>query len=363
MTKDGRFKKVVRRHAQENGQRYTEALSDLEGVEGRLAWRRWTNDGRSGALHEPIAERLLDHLRDHYGVDAVAATKVSHHNDHVFRVDRGDGDPWVARVFPTTRPRAGVEGDAAILRFLERQHYPAERLAVDDAASVFDDFSVLVTRFVTGGQLRTPLGPADTERFIIMGDLLGRLHALPLDEAVSRRGGASGEDPTREGSPRQDVLAALSFLDVADAQVATADREPFDQLRARVRSADDGHGLPQALVHGNLLHAPDHVIVSERGPVAIQWKASGRGPRLVDFAYLMWGTRNNAAWIDAAVRAYRQHTELTDDELDRLEGVMFVRPMYLACFGYGSGQQPGRGEGWWEHISATAAAVRDAYHR
>ena len=363
MTKDGSFKKVVRRHAQENGQRYTEALTDLEGVEGRLAWRRWTNDGRSGALHEPIAERLLAHLRDHYGIDAVAATKVSQHNDHVFRVDRGDGDPWVARVFPPARPRAGAEADAAILRFLERQHYPAERVAVDDAVSVFDGLSVLVTQFVTGGQLRTASGPADTERFLIMGDLLGRLHALPLDESVSRPGGASGEDPTREGSPRQDVLAALSFLDVVDTKVAAADREAFEQLRDRVCSADDGHGLPQALVHGNLLHAPDHVIVSEHGPVAIQWKASGRGPRLADFAYLMWGTRNNAAWIEAGVRAYRQHVELTDDELERLEGVMYVRPMYLACFGYGSVQQPGRGESWWEHIPATAAAVKDAYRR
>jgi hypothetical protein len=31
MTKDASFKKVVRRHAEETGQRYTEALTDLEG--------------------------------------------------------------------------------------------------------------------------------------------------------------------------------------------------------------------------------------------------------------------------------------------------------------------------------------------
>ena len=49
MTKDGSFKKVVRRHAQDTGQRYTEALTDLEGLEARL-------------FHEPIAARLLAHL-------------------------------------------------------------------------------------------------------------------------------------------------------------------------------------------------------------------------------------------------------------------------------------------------------------
>lgn len=360
MTKDGSFKRVVRRHAQDTGQRYTEALTDLEGIDARL-------------FHEPIAERLFAHLRDHYGIDAVGATKISRHNDHVFRIDRRDGDPWIARVFPPARPRAGVEGDAAILRFLERQDYPAERLATDDAVSAFDGSSVLVTQFVTGRLLPSPaVGAEGNEKFAIMGDLLGRLHALPFDESVSRPGGASGEDPSREGSPRQDLLAALAFLDAVDTKVAAATRERFDRLRDQVRSADDGQGLPEALLHGNLLHAPDHVIVSEQGPVAIQWKAAGRGPRLADFAYLMWGTWLDAGWIDAAVGAYRQHVELTEDELDRLDAVMYVRPLYLACFDWrrslASGRQPSSGDGWWdqpdpEYISAAAAATRAAYRR
>ncbi len=124
----------------------------------------------------------------------------------------------------------------------------------------------------------------------MMGDLLGRLHALPYDDSASRPGGASGEDPSREGAPRQDLLAALSFLDSVDTKVAAADRERFERLRDKVLSADDGHGLPEGLLHGNLLHAPDHAVLSEQGPVAINWKASGRGPRLADFAYLISGT-------------------------------------------------------------------------
>jgi Ser/Thr protein kinase RdoA (MazF antagonist) len=332
--------------------------SILEGLGARL-------------FHKPVAEHLLAHLRDHYGIDAITATKASRHNDHVFRIDRRDGDPWIARVFPPARPRAGVEGDAAILRFLERQDYPAERLAIDDAVSAFDGSSVLVTRFVPGGPLPVAVGHQGSEKFAIMGDLLGRLHALPFDESVSRPGGASGEDPRREGSPRQDLLAALSFLDAVDTKVAAADRERFDLLREQVRSADDGHDLPEALLHGNLLHAPDHVIVSEHGPVAIQWKAAGRGPRLADFAYLMWGTFLNADWIDAAVRAYRRHVELTDDELDRIEAVMYIRPLYLVCFGYrrdlDNGGPPRESEWWFgngvEYMSKAAAAIRAACRR
>jgi Ser/Thr protein kinase RdoA (MazF antagonist) len=355
MTRHGTFKKVVRRHARETGQRYTESLTDLQGLEARLQ-------------HEPAADRLSDHLRDRYGLDPVAVTKISQHNRHVFRVDRRQGDPWVARVFPPARSRAAVEGDAAILRFLERQGYPAERLAIDDAVSELDGACVLVTRFVAGAPL-----PDGSEKLGMMGDLLGRLHALVPDDSVSRPGGAGGDDPNRAGSPRQDLLAALSFLDAVDTKVAPAARERFEQLRERVLAADDGHDLPEALLHGNLLHDPDHALVTAHGPVAINWKSAGRGPRLADFAYLLWG----APWVQgdgigAATEAYRRHIELTGDELDRLEAMMSVRPLYLVCFDYRrsilNGQQPTGSERWWgladgEHIRATAAATRAALRR
>jgi Ser/Thr protein kinase RdoA (MazF antagonist) len=357
MTKDASFKKVVRRHAEESGQRYTEALTDLEGLGARMN-------------HVPAAERLLTHLRDRYDIDPVAATQLSVHKTYVFRIDRSDGPPWVARAFPPARPRAGVEGDAAILRFLEQQDYPAERLAVENAVSDFDGSAVLVTQFVNGAPL-----PDGAEKFAMMGDLLGRLHALPCDDSVSRPGGASGEDPSREGAPRQDLLAALAFLDAVDTKVPTEERERFERLRNKVRSADDGHDLPEALLHGNLLHAPDHAILSEHGPVAINWKASGRGPRLADFAYLIWGTglwnprRPNQEWIDAAVGAYHRHVDPTDEELDRLEAVMYIRTLYLTCFGYRRALTEGLKFREWgfirppEYFSSTAAATRSAFGR
>lgn len=357
MTKDARFKQIVRRHAADTGQRYTQALADLEGLGARMD-------------HVPVAERLLAHLQKRYGIDPVAATRLSVHKTYVFRIDRSDGDPWVARAFPPARPRSGVEGDAAILRFLGRQGYPSERLAVDDAVSDFDGGAVLVTRFVDGGRL--PDGP---EKLAMMGDLLGRLHALPYDDSAGRPGGASGEDPGHEGAPRQDLSAALAFLDAVDTKVPAAERERFEWLRDKVRTADDGHGLPEALLHGNLLHAPDHTLLGDGGPVAINWKASGRGPRLADLAYLIWGTgswrprRPDQERIAAATDAYRRHVEPTDEELDRLEAVMYIRTLYLACFGYRRAVTDGvRFDEWWfirprNYFSATAAAARAAFRR
>lgn len=352
MTRDSSFKKVVRRHAEETGQRYTEALTDLEGLEARM-------------FHQPVAERLLAHLRNRYGIDAVTATQVSVHRADVFRIDRTDGDPWIARAFPPARPRAGAEGDAAILRFLARHDYPAERLAVDDAVSDLEGSSVLVTQFIPGEHT-----PPFTDNMTVMADLLGRLHALPLDDMVSRPGGAQGIDPSREGSPRQDLRAALALLDSVDTKVSPEGRDQFEQLRDKVRSADDGDGLPEALLHGNLPHAPDHVLRTERGAVVFNWTASGRGPRLADFAWLIRVSWGDPKLIDPAVEAYWRHVEVTDEELDRLEEVMYIRPLYLDSFGYrrsvANGHVPGPDVRQFsnpDNVRATAAATRAALAR
>ena len=70
-----------------------------------------------------------------------------------------------------------------------------------------------------------------------------------------------------------------------------------------------------------------------------------------------------------AVSAYRRHVEPTGDELDRLEGVMYIRALYLACFGYRRAVTNGSAFNEWGFVeppgyfSSTAAAVRAAFRR
>lgn len=207
----------------------------------------------------------------------------------------------------------------------------------------------------------------------MMGDLLGRLHGLVLDESVTRPGGAAGDDARREGSPAQDIFAALALLDAVDTKVAPRSRSLLVQLRERVLSADPGEGLPEALLHGNLLHSPDHAVLTDSGPVVVNWKAAGRGPRLADLALLVWGAEwGDGDGVAAAAEAYGKHVELTDEELDRLEAVMYLRPLYLTCFDFRRsvmrGEQPTGQEWWWgltdpDHIATNAAAARRAFRR
>ena len=245
--------------------------------------------------HEPDGERrLLAHLRARYGIDAVAATRLSVHK--LLRLPRRtEGRRAVGRPkrFHRPCPKAGVEGDAAILRFLEREDYPAERLAVDDAGSGCHGSAVLVTRLIRGrsalrragevrddGEATRPAARAVTRRF-----------RQPRGRSERRQA------PSREGAPRQDLLAALAFLDAVDTKVAAVERERFERLRNKVRSADDCDGLPEGLLHGNLLHAPDHAVLTQQGPIAINWKASGNADCAWPTSLIRSGARSGAIHV------------------------------------------------------------------
>jgi len=74
--------------------------------------------------HEPVAERLLAHLRGRYGIDPVAAARLSVHKTYVFRIDRTDGGPWVGRAFPPVRQ--GNDGGSPAERRSARVSAPIE---------------------------------------------------------------------------------------------------------------------------------------------------------------------------------------------------------------------------------------------
>jgi len=187
----------------------------------------------------PGAEALPAHLEDRYGIRVVGMAKL---DTGVFRVERQDGPPWVARMFLTSRPVARTEGDAEVLRFLGRRQFPAERCAHAEPVSTLNGRAVLVTTHVEEG--------------------------------------------------------------------------------------DDGRGLPEAFLHPDPVR--NNVIVTPGGPVLVDWAGAGRGPRLASLAGLLHTVGPEHA--GDALAGYRRHTELTTEELGRLEGVLWIRPLWLAAW-------------------------------
>jgi len=151
------------------------------------------------------------------------------------------------------------------------------------------------------------------------------------------------------GRPKRDLDAAMSFLVSVENEVEPDGREAFDWLRAEVESTDDAEGLPEAMTHGNFHY---WAAVGRPGTMSIVgWAGSGRGPRLPALAWLLRTAAETdpaqLVHVDAVVGGYREHVQLTDDELDRLPGVLNLRPLWLSCLGFRmavrGGNTPDRG--------------------
>jgi hypothetical protein len=115
-------------------------------------------------------------LQARYGISVNAMNEL---DLGVWRVGRAEGPDWVARWFPARRPAGATPGDAAILRDLAEQRFPAERCAVDEPVSELDGRSVLVTEWadpVPRQQRREAIRAAGGLRQL--GTLLGTLATL-----------------------------------------------------------------------------------------------------------------------------------------------------------------------------------------
>jgi Ser/Thr protein kinase RdoA (MazF antagonist) len=332
MTKSGSFKRTVRRRAAEAGRTYTEelAVTEAEEVNRRFATEAsWSSEG------------LPAHLQRTYGIEVTATTQLSPHGAGVFRVDRADGPSWVARVFKDGgRPVESMLGDIEIMRHLEANGFPAERVAHDKPLSRLADHHVLVTLHAPG---KAGAGVKQAEG---LAEMLGRLHRLPRGTGrVLRDGGAFGHDKANEGKPSRDVRAAIGFLDSVAHRIAPEGRPVLEALRSELEATDAGGGLPEALTTLNVTDRD--VIVAKDGSLTfVDWKPAGQGPRIVSLAWLLYGAtqRGHPMYphpdeidldlVRRTVQGYAREVTPTADELTRLGAIIRLHQLYMAAWYY-----------------------------
>ena len=210
------------------------------------------------------------------------------------------------------------------------------------------------------GTCRASTRPASPAIWRKLGDLLGRLHTLPTEPGPARRpAGSLHHLPQYEGGPGADLAAAAALLADLDGRVPAEYHQLYELITELLPEGDDGHGLPEAFLHPDPVRS--NVVVTPDGPVLVDWTGAGTGPRLASLAALLHsaGPRHAA---DASP-ATGEHIDLTSAEIDRVEGVLWIRILWLsawqcwlACVSakVHQGFFPDR-----EYITALAGRVRD----
>ncbi len=316
-------------------------------------------------------ERLIALLASRYNAAHPALRPVYEHRDAaIYRVDRRDGAPWVARLFSPRRARERVMGDAAVLRWVERGGIPAERvvdtLGGEDVVAL-GEWSVLVTGFVDGGP--ADRSPATLRR---LGDALGRLHALPAPRgagdvaaAIARAGGAT---------PANDLPFGRACLERVAGRVPVALAGQHAALGAALAATGDGAGLPHALSH-NDCHLGNALRTAGGEVALIDWSGSGQWPRVAALGVLLFSCAVQApgeapstpsggdpAAVVHVLEGYRRRVTLTAAEVAYLPQAVRFRPAVIAArelaAAVDAGQTPDASTWGARYAEAEAVAAR-----
>jgi Ser/Thr protein kinase RdoA (MazF antagonist) len=264
-------------------------------------------------------DTLPGHLEEVLGI---AVSKVQQLDVGVFRVDRLQGTPMVARLFSARRAHASALGDLAVLGQLQAAEFPAERPFGPEPLSIHEDQSVLVTHFVR--KAPKSLAPRG-DPILALGELVGRLHRLALPTgAADRPGGALHH--YAEGAPGDELCAARRWLRDIEPRVAVGDRDQLDVLRRALADADDATGLPEAFIHPDPV--PKNTIFTKDGPVLVDWAGAGRGPRIASLALVLRSTWAGPRFM----RGYVTSVELDAEERRRASDVLMTRALIDIAF-------------------------------
>ncbi|MGA8369790.1 MAG: SAM-dependent methyltransferase [Acidimicrobiales bacterium] len=292
-------------------------------------------------LDRSDGEGLAVHLEDTYGVPVTRSREL---DLGVHRVERTDGSTWIARVFPTVRPIEATRGDAELLSWLEAARFPAERCAADDPVSIHDGHGVLVTELVPG-RTSSMTGPA----FELLGQLLGRLHAMDAGCSAARRPGGAWHHLAPDSSPQGELRAVRTLFHDARHRVPADQRDLYQGLAGDLRILSDGRDLPHVVVHPDFV--PRNVIrARDVAPVVIDWAGAGWGPRIISLGCLLWAaSARGKVNTEAVVSGYRKCITLEPAELEELVPAMSLRPLVLACWNFATGRDtlPAISQ-WWD---------------
>ncbi|MGH9917702.1 MAG: phosphotransferase enzyme family protein [Nitrososphaerales archaeon] len=263
-------------------------------------------------------DTLPAHLEKTYGI---TVTNVSQLDVGVFRVDRSDeGTPLVARLFSAARSYAAVEADLAVLRYLAKIDFPAERPLGGGPLTSHNGQALLITEFVK----EVPKAKRPPYPIVRLGALIGRLHGLAVPVGANRPSGALHH--FAEGTMGDELRAVAGWLDSIEARVPSGDGKAFDAIRSAVAVADGGDGLPEAFVHPDPV--PKNVIFTADGPVLVDWTSAGRGQRLASMTLVL-----RSGWAAVPfMKGYSRVVSLTGDEHDRLPDLLFSRQLIDLVF-------------------------------
>ena len=297
--------------------------------------------------------KLTSILTQQYGASSIRLHRLAQGEQNekdVYHVTHENGQDWVLRVYNlphTASTDASLNDLTSVLLFLDGQSYPAEAIVGSVSGALYsthDNLRLLVTthlgqslhawRSANASAFNTSaLAPASLFNYppnvlLAFGEALGRLHALPVENAAL---------PSAGMLPEPELAWASQCLSRCADRVPVALETEYEFLIEEVQQFNCCWPLPQCLVHNDCNFG--NVVLMPTGKIAlVDWEGSGLGPALLDIGFVLSACFDkprrhlNREALSAFVEGYCRSRTLMKPELDLLaDAVRFRTLVLLAC--------------------------------
>jgi Ser/Thr protein kinase RdoA (MazF antagonist) len=223
---------------------------------------------------------------------------------------------WLLRLLRLPDAADALTQTATLLHWLARQHYLAPCVyATTDQQLVgqIDGWATLLLSFIEGAVLET-----DASDLSLLGQTVGRLHALPLDTTASFPLSRCHPDEVCIKTTTQ-LASGRDKLPRAFRPLATALYESIEPIQS--------HTYYLCLTHGDCWYM-NAVKTSNGKVVLIDWDCAGVGLPILDLGYLLLTSHYELARplqiqadenkIRAIMRGYQQIRQLSSSEQDMI---------------------------------------------
>jgi Ser/Thr protein kinase RdoA (MazF antagonist) len=278
----------------------------------------------------------------------------------IYHVGRTGGASLLLRAFPLYNGAAKVLPEVAVLDFLERRNYPAPRIVANKygaATTRCAGWEMVVTNYIEGSVLTS-----EPRVLFRLGALLGRLHALAIDDAPVPL-------PEARMLPRKELDWIRGELDDLHDRLPVRLQGRAAELRREIDGLDHLEDLPRRLIH-NDAHL-SNALTSPRGEsVYIDWDGAGLGAPLIDVGFLLLNgalgsvyeplAKQNPAHVEAIIQGYSRHRTLGQEELDKLRDAMKFRLLVFGVAGFvaaAKGTREHEPPHWWGKYQALGAVA------
>lgn len=217
--------------------------------------------------------KILDDIESNYGLVATSIKPLGSESYRYVYLLTTPKEKYILRMFPEDRSVDQIKKDIEILKFLEKNDFPTQRIIVNKKGSFISKIlnkNSIITTFIEGVEPQY-----NKETLFEVGKLMARLHNIKCSDYSY----TSNWDPKSELKILKEHLAKIDLSKTEHSGI-------IPEVLKRIEELPDLTSLPKTIIHTDI-HPRNMVKGNNNNYYFIDWDDAGLGLSVMDIGFVL----------------------------------------------------------------------------